>query len=105
MDRLLDMRPIDKKRTCMSERAQNVALSSLFFSFCFPVCIGAFIFALEPGSPGASLLANPSKGSWRGASSPSLELCKGESLCAATCPCLSLNPPPSLLPGPSRQFG
>lgn len=64
---LLAMRSVDKKRTFKSERAQNVVLSNLFFSFCFPVCVGAFIFAREPGFPGASLLATSSKGSWRGA--------------------------------------
>lgn len=55
----------------------------------YPVCSltfasqyeGAFIFAWEPVFPGAnSILTNSSKGSWRGACSPSLELREGRSL-------------------------
>lgn len=36
-DSLLAMGSVDKKRILVSESGQNVALSSLFFSLCFPV--------------------------------------------------------------------
>lgn len=36
-DSLLALGSVDKKRIFMSESSQNVALSSLFFSLCFPV--------------------------------------------------------------------